>query len=93
MDKKSTIIVVLCALVILLIFYIGAIKFNKMQELAFQQGLRQGQLLEQRNAISQIQASGIYTIAVINENNETQIIRLGLVQQGNFPLEPSENNS
>ena len=84
MDKKSSIIILLSVLLILLIIYIGAVKFNDARELAFQQGLRQGQLLEQRNAISQIQSTGIYSIPIINEKNETQVLRLGLLQENSL---------
>ena len=81
MDKKSIVIIVLVILVLILLGYIMISKFREGQELIFQEGLRQGQLLEQRNIIAQIQASGVYVIPVINENNETINIRLGLIQQ------------
>lgn len=83
MDRKSTIIIALLVIIVFLIAYIAGSKYQevmlKRQELAFEQGFRSGQLNEQRNAISQIQNIGFYTINYLDENNETQPLRLSLV--------------
>jgi len=81
MDKKTTYIIILIAFVVFLLSYIGTAKYKEQQRVAFEDGFRKGQLYEQRNAIAQLQATGIYTISVINEDNETQLVRLDLVKQ------------
>ena len=81
MDKKTIYVIILIAFVVFLLSYIGTTKYRQQRRVALEDGFRQGQLYEQRNAIGQLQATGIYTISVINENNETQLVRLDLVQQ------------
>ncbi|MEK6826740.1 MAG: hypothetical protein AABX90_03860 [Nanoarchaeota archaeon] len=80
MDKKSRIILALIAVIVFLVVYILASKYNQTQlqrqQTAFEEGFRQGGLNEQRNAISQVQAVGVYTITVIDEKNKTQLIKL-----------------
>ena len=81
MDKKNIAILVLIVLIIFLIGYVGAIKLNQRQQLIYEEGVGFGQLLEQRNAISQLQNNGFYIISFLDGKNETQIIRLGVIQQ------------
>ncbi|MBU0666610.1 MAG: hypothetical protein KKC26_04560 [Nanoarchaeota archaeon] len=89
MDKKTTIIYILIAIIIFLIAFIIASKYHQIQlekqQLAFQEGIRQGQLSEQRNALTQIQTTGTYTIPIIDETNQTQLIKLGIIQQAALP--------
>ena len=82
MDRKNRTIIILSLALLFLIIYIGVMKYNEMQRAVFEDGLRQGQLLEQKNVVAQLQASGVYIIPIINEKNETQLLRLGLIAQG-----------
>ncbi|MBI2137975.1 hypothetical protein HYU13_00145 [Candidatus Woesearchaeota archaeon] len=82
-DKKTLLIWALLVVVILLagfIFY-QRISFSLQQKVqqAYSQGIRDGQLLEQRNVINGILASGAYTIPIIDQENRTQTISLGIV--------------
>ena len=84
-DTKSIVILVLVVVIVFLVAFIGfqALRANLVaqQQSIFNSGVQQGQLLEQRNIINGIIAQGTYTIPVIDENNETQNVVLGVVQQ------------
>lgn len=84
-DTKNYLIVILVLVIAALGVYIGVGKYNQKQNdirtAYYEQGLRDGQLYEQRNVILQLQGQGFYALNFIDANNETQTIRLGLIQQ------------
>ncbi len=75
-DKKAGAIIILVIVIAGLAGYIGYDKYQESQEQIYLEGLQYGQLLEQRNAIIQIQSQGFYTIQYIDEENQTREIRL-----------------
>jgi|TARA_B100001971_G_C17890357_1_gene382675 hypothetical protein len=83
-NHKNTVIVSLVIVIIVLVAFIGfqALRSNLIaqQQSIFNTGVQQGQLLEQRNILEGIIQTGSYTIPVIDENNETQQVILGIVQ-------------
>ncbi|MDP7116605.1 MAG: hypothetical protein QF632_01385 [Candidatus Woesearchaeota archaeon] len=85
-DSKAPIIVVLAIIILFLVAFIGFqtlrnnIAFTQQQ--IYEKGVRDGQLLEQRNTLNAVIQYGYYVIPVVDENNETQQVALGLVQQG-----------
>lgn len=82
-DKKTLLIWALAALVILLAGFIlyQRVSFSLQQQVqqAYAQGIRDGQLLEQRNVINGIIASGVYNIPIVDQDNRTQTVSLGVV--------------
>jgi len=85
MDKRTIAIYVLIIVVVFLIGYIGAIKFKQSQEekeqAIYEEGLRLGRLLEQQSVINQLQSTGFYSLAFVDEANQTQTIHLSILQQ------------
>jgi hypothetical protein len=61
-DYKSHVIVVLCIVVLLLLLFIGyqalRMSFIAQQQSLYNQGVQQGQLLEQRNIVTSIINAG-----------------------------------
>tara|TARA_Y100000310_G_C20361850_1_gene659365 strand:- start:280 stop:558 length:279 start_codon:yes stop_codon:yes gene_type:complete len=84
-EKKNAIILGLVIVIVVLVAFIGfqGLRSNLIaqQQAAFNTGVQQGQLLEQRNIIESIIQTGTYVIPVIDENNQTQQVVLGVVQQ------------
>ena len=82
-DARDVAIVVLIATVVILVFVGGFLFFgNKMRdarESSYVQGVQDGRLLEQRNIINGILANGFYAVPVIDEQNKTQQVLLGMV--------------
>ncbi|MBI2140008.1 hypothetical protein HYU14_03725 [Candidatus Woesearchaeota archaeon] len=83
-DRKTHIIWALSLLVFLLLGFIGVQSFLRRVEQQRQQsyldGVRYGQLLEQRAIVSSLFAAGYYLIPVVDENNQSQNIAVGLIQ-------------
>ena len=84
MDKKNIAILVLIVAILFLLAYIGALKYQQkqqaLQQRIYEEGVRFGQLLEQKNVLTQLQTNSFYTLSFFNEKNETQTIRLGIMQ-------------
>ncbi len=82
-DARNVAIVVLIAVVIFLLFLSGFLYFgNRLRdarEASYVQGMQDGRLLEQRNIINGILANGYYAIPVIDDQNKTQQVLLGIV--------------
>lgn len=93
MDGKNWLIIVLIIVVVGLGSYIGFTKYQQKllaeKQIIYNQGLSDGQLIEQRNILLNLQSNGFYSISFYDENNETQTIRLGLIQQSQ---QNSQNN-
>ena len=87
MDKKYLYIITLVAIIFFFLSYVATINYNERQRLAIENGFREGRFFEQKNALAQLQATGVYTISVIDEKNETQLVRLGIIQSMNFKPE------
>tara|TARA_Y100000310_G_scaffold341625_1_gene441395 strand:- start:2039 stop:2323 length:285 start_codon:yes stop_codon:yes gene_type:complete len=84
-NQKNNVIFFLVAIIIILVLFIGVqtlrSRIASQQEAVYLQGAKDGQLLEQRNIINGIITYGYHVINVIDENNETQQIALGIMQQ------------
>jgi flagellar basal body-associated protein FliL len=87
-DKKTVLIIVLSVLVVLLVGYIGYAAFQAArlndQQLVYNQGLSDGRLLEQRDIITGILSSGFYAVPVVDENNQSQSVALGIIPPEQF---------
>ncbi len=97
MDSKTWTIVILILVVAGLGSYIGVSRYQQKllaeKQLIYDQGINDGRLVEQRNVILQLQNSGFYSLSFYDENNQTQTIRLGLIQQQLQQGQQSEQTS
>ena len=87
-DRKTLLIVALSVIVVLLIVYIGYSAFQSAiindRQLVYNQGISDGRLLEQRDIITGILSSGFYAVPVVDENNQTQSVALGIIPPEQF---------
>tara|TARA_Y100000310_G_scaffold314171_1_gene363284 strand:+ start:41 stop:316 length:276 start_codon:yes stop_codon:yes gene_type:complete len=83
-DKKTILIILLTAVIVILVAVMGWNAFTagiaSAREQVYTQGLQDGRLLEQRDILSSIIQQGIYIIPVIDENNQSQQVALGVIQ-------------
>ncbi len=84
-DQKTGIIVFLAVIIVLLLLFIG-FQTIRSRVLASQQnmylkGMRDGQLLQQRDIVNNIITYGYHIIPVLDENNQTRNVALGVLQQ------------
>tara|TARA_Y100000310_G_C20124559_1_gene553030 strand:- start:140 stop:421 length:282 start_codon:yes stop_codon:yes gene_type:complete len=87
-DKKTTVIIVLAVVVVLLLVFIGYSSFKdaivRDRDLVYAQGLQDGRLSEQRDILSGVFAQGFYIIPVVDEQNQTQQVALGVIPPDQF---------
>tara|TARA_Y100000310_G_C20448324_1_gene699500 strand:- start:260 stop:535 length:276 start_codon:yes stop_codon:yes gene_type:complete len=83
-DKKTALIIVLVAVIVVLIGIMGWNSFTAgieaAREQVYAQGIQDGRLIEQRDILTSVVQQGFYVIPVVDENNQTQEIALGVLQ-------------
>ncbi|MDA1196728.1 MAG: hypothetical protein O2779_02060 [Nanoarchaeota archaeon] len=84
-DKKTILIILLTSVIIILISVMGWNAFTagiaSAREQVYLKGTQDGRLLEQRDVLTSVIRQGYYTIPIVDENNQTQQVVLGILQQ------------
>lgn len=79
-DHKLKIIVGLSFALVVLLMFVGATTYNNKQTSIYNQGLQDGALLQQRNMIQTVQATGFYSINLVDESGNPLRVVLAPVQ-------------
>lgn len=80
MDHKIKLILGLSFVVLVLLMFIGANAYSQKQTRVYNQGLQDGVLLQQKNVLETVQATGFYSLNVVDENGQQARVILRPVQ-------------
>ncbi len=80
MDHRNKVILGLGFVVLVLLMFIGATTYKDKQAEFYNQGIQDGALLQQRNVLQSIQATGFYTINAVGQDGQPVRLILAPVQ-------------
>jgi hypothetical protein len=80
MDHKNKVIFGMSFVILVLLVYMVVASYNDRQTALYNQGVQDGASLQQRNMLQTIQATGFYSVNVVDESGNPLTVVLAPVQ-------------